>query len=77
MIHGLIFFNLNKKGVLVALIKCTECNHQISSDALICPNCGTSKTPGKKKREIVIGIVGCIFMFFFAIFFSMFLDSLK
>lgn len=33
----------------MSLIKCRECNKEISSEAKICPNCGV-KNPFKKKR---------------------------
>jgi hypothetical protein len=41
----------------MALIKCYECNHEISSEAESCPNCGA---PKPQKHSIAEGGNGCI-----------------
>ena len=44
----------------MALIKCPECEQQISSEAVSCPNC--SYSPKKKKGLGCLPIVGGIFL---------------
>lgn len=47
----------------MALINCTECNHQVSDQAEFCPNCGYSQhikrvtvsNPYKGKLKILVG----------------------
>lgn len=35
----------------MALIKCPECGHEISDQALSCPNCGAPTERGEEQRE--------------------------
>lgn len=44
----------------MVLIKCKECNHEVSKGAKVCPNCGVSKPAKRKmttKQKITIIIV--------------------
>lgn len=52
----------------MSLIKCSECGHEISSEAEMCPNCGCKTSVGKRKEEnnisktsgIIFYIVGTV-----------------
>ena len=46
----------------MALTNCTECNHQISSSAETCPNCGVRRhaAPSVEKRHPVLNVIGAI-----------------
>ncbi len=44
----------------MALIKCAECGHDVSSDAKTCPGCGTAKFVPKKKGGAAVWIVGSV-----------------
>ena len=49
----------------MALIKCTECRTEISSEAASCPKCGN---PAKPKTKLSTWIVGIIFALFFVFY---------
>ena len=36
----------------MALIKCSECQNEVSDKAKTCPNCGCPVTPGQQKQEV-------------------------
>ena len=36
----------------MALIKCSECQNEVSDKAKTCPNCGCPITPGQQKQEV-------------------------
>jgi len=46
----------------MALIKCTECGAEISSNATSCPKCGK---PAKRKTKWTTWVIGAIFALFF------------
>jgi hypothetical protein len=49
----------------MALIKCKECNSEVSSKADICPKCGIRITP---KPKGCLGILGTLILFFIGLF---------
>ncbi len=59
----------------MALIKCPECNHDVSEFAVSCPNCGyviTPKLPASRIKSNTIPIL-LICIFSVVIFFSLYL----
>lgn len=47
----------------MAIIKCAECNKEISSSANVCPHCGHQQAHYvRKKRNALIGIVALILL---------------
>jgi len=40
----------------MAMKKCKECKHDVSSSAKTCPHCGVAN-PGRSAKEFVIGLV--------------------
>jgi len=47
----------------MALVKCTECGHDISTDASVCPNCGKPRTVSSKNTGIGCTPIVAIFVF--------------
>lgn len=45
----------------MAMINCTECNQEISSDSTACVKCGCP-VKAKKKRGIIMPLIGIILM---------------
>jgi hypothetical protein len=56
----------------VALVKCTECGGEISTQAKTCPNCGA---PPKKKTSLLVKVLG--FVFFSAMIFVVVIPSIN
>jgi hypothetical protein len=47
----------------MSLIKCAECDHQVSTDAKTCPNCGAKVKKPTSITQIIFIIVISAFMF--------------
>ncbi|PKG62761.1 MULTISPECIES: hypothetical protein [Pseudoalteromonas] len=47
----------------MALVACKECNHEVSTTAKLCPECGV-KNPGMKPKDYLIGFGVIIFLGF-------------
>ena len=47
----------------MALIECDECGRQLSSDAKACPHCGKNRVVSHLKRNVMIGLFGCVAVF--------------
>ena len=48
----------------MALIKCTECGHEISTEAKTCPNCGARNKAYKSKIGKLIFVLGLGFIIY-------------
>lgn len=46
----------------MALIKCTECGKEMSSDAAACPSCGKPNEAAAKKQSTSTRDAGCLLM---------------
>lgn len=62
-------FDINRKSISMTLIRCKDCGHQISANAIACPNCG-GKLPKTKKDWR-----GFFIFIFLIIFFSNVFDK--
>ncbi|WP_407028785.1 zinc ribbon domain-containing protein [Serratia marcescens] len=56
----------------MALVKCKECKHEVSSSAQTCPHCGAKTSLIIKFAETVLGVIGLaiIIPILYLIFFS-------
>ncbi len=52
----------------MALFKCTECGHEISTQAKRCPNCGARNKAYKSKLKNIVILLAIGFVIFFFIF---------
>ncbi|MBI9032427.1 hypothetical protein JEZ13_10585 [bacterium] len=63
----------------MALVKCKECSHEVSSKAKKCPNCGANPTHmflSRKARLIIRLIQGIIFIVGGIVIYNIFINSI-
>ena len=49
----------------MAMVQCTECKADISSDARVCPSCGKQRPTGSTVGQVLVSIVVMIGLFWF------------